>query len=263
VSDGKAVSQPARVSITVQAPPPPPPATVQLLLSDDNVRTRNVRPLEGQVLRNGAAMYAFVGPQAVVPSIKQVKFYLDDPQRRNAPFSVEAELSFDFARTAPNRNGCKACADSPAYPFESNLLLLGTHTITAFVEFKDGRTPVVLTSSFTVADTTPHEVLTSTRSDRGGAVPLAGATLKDKRYIFLGQAQDAIAGVDQVRFVLDGVRIVDEALAPYDLKATADDGKANALDTRTLTVGNHTLDVIVTMPEGVTYKYQATFKVAR
>ncbi|HEX4983493.1 MAG TPA: hypothetical protein VFV63_17435 [Ilumatobacteraceae bacterium] len=59
------------------------------------------------------------------------------------------------------------------------------------------------------------------------------------------------------------MRISDEAIGPYDLKATAADGKAKALDTRTLTVGNHNLEVIVTMPEGVTYKYKATFKVAR
>ena len=260
VGDGMAWSQPATVSITVEAPPV---ASAQLLLSDDVARSRNVRPLDGQTLRDGAAMYVFVGPDAIVPSIKRVKFYLDDPQRTNAPFSTESELSWDFARTAPNRNGCRTCADSPAYPFESNLLSLGTHSITAVVEFKDGRTPVVLTSTFTVADTTPHQLLVSSRSDRGSAEPLAGATLKGKRYVFLGPAADAIAGADRVRFVLDGKFVVDEALTPYDLKATAADGSANALDTRTLTVGYHTLQAIVMMPEGVSYTYKATFKVAR
>jgi hypothetical protein len=63
--------------------------------------------------------------------------------------------------------------------------------------------------------------------------------------------------------VLDGKFVIDEALTPYDLKATASDGKANALDTKTLTVGSHTLEAIVMMPEGVTYTYKASFKVAR
>jgi hypothetical protein len=66
-----------------------------------------------------------------------------------------------------------------------------------------------------------------------------------------------------VRFVLDGNKVIDEALIPYDLKATAADGKANALDTRTLSTGSHTLEAIVTMPEGVTYRYKVTFKVSR
>jgi hypothetical protein len=255
----------ATVTITVAAapPPPPPPAGVALLLSDNSARSANVRPLDGQVLRNGAAMYAFVGPQAQVPSIKKVTFFLDDPQRKSTPFSIEAELAFDFARTGANRNGCRTCADSPALPFESNLLTLGSHTITAYVEFKDGRTPVVLTSTFEVADTTPHAILVSTRSDRGNGVPLAGATLKDKRYIFLGAAQDAIAGAQYVRFMLDGNKVIDEALIPYDLKATASNGSANALDTRSLSKGTHTLEAIVQFPEGVTYRYSATFTVIR
>jgi hypothetical protein len=264
-SDGTDVSRLATVTITVAAapPPPPPPAGVALLLSDNSARSANVRPLDGQVLRNGAAMYAFVGPQAQVPSIKKVTFFLDDPQRKSTPFSIEAELAFDFARTGANRNGCRTCADSPALPFESNLLTLGSHTITAYVEFKDGRTPVVLTSTFEVADTTPHAILVSTRSDRGNGVPLAGATLKDKRYIFLGAAQDAIAGAQYVRFVLDGNKVIDEALIPYDLKATASNGSANALDTRSLSKGTHTLEAIVQFPEGVTYRYSATFTVIR
>ncbi len=258
-SDGKATSVPAVVSITIT----PAPNTVQLLLSDDAARRTNVRPLDGQTLRNGVPMYAFVGPDAAVPTINQVRFYLDDPQGTAAPFSVENEISWDFARTAANKTGCTTCADSPAHPFESNLLSLGAHTITAAVDFKDGRPSVVLTSTFTIADTTPHGLLVSTKADRSAPGPLAGAALSGSRYVFLGAAQDIIAGASSVSFVLDGKAGLTEGLVPYDLMGTATDGKAKALDTKRLAVGPHTLQAIVALPEGTQFRYQATFTVSR
>ena len=84
VGDGRLTSAPATATITVTAS-----AVTRLLISDDTNRSVNVRQLDGQTLRNGAPMYVFVGPAAVVPTIKQVRFYLDDPQRDGTPFALE------------------------------------------------------------------------------------------------------------------------------------------------------------------------------
>ncbi len=131
------------------------------------------------------------------------------------------------------------------------------------VDFKDGRPSVVLSGAFTVADTTAHSLQVSAKADRSGAVSLDGASLSGKRYVFLGAAQDGIAGQSSVRFVLDGKAVITEAQIPYDLNATAANGTANALDTKTLSTGSHTLQAFVLLPEGITYTYTATFTVTR
>ncbi|HLF77068.1 MAG TPA: choice-of-anchor U domain-containing protein [Dehalococcoidia bacterium] len=247
---------------TPTATPTQLPAPLGLMISDDADRSVNVRPLEGQIVSGGAPMYVFAGPLNHGSGIKRVIFWLDDPHRKHAPFSVEDYPEYDFARTAPDKHGCTTCLDSPAYPFESNLLSQGSHTITARIEYKSGAKSMVVTSKFVVAGATNHALLVSNQPNRASAIPLAGATVKDDIYVFLGPADDAVLGLLEVEFFLDGRSINSERLVPYDLAGTAHDGEANPFDTkRRLKNGSHVLKAVVRLPQDVSYTYEASFKV--
>jgi hypothetical protein len=207
-------------------------------------------------------MYVFVGPIDKDAKIKRVTFWLDNPQRKHSAFSVEEFPQYDFAGTAPDRRGCTTCSDSPAYPFESNLLSLGEHTITARVEYKGGGKASILTAKFVIADTTPHSLLVSKQPDRRDPLALDGASLKGDVYIFLGPELDEIIGLDEVDFYLDGRFIGSQRIVPYDLVGTGWKGTADPLDTRRrLKNGYHQLKAIVRLPQGVSYVYEAEFKV--
>ncbi len=251
VSDGALTSVAATVSITVKAVASP--STHELLVSADPAHLVGVRALDGQTFRRGAPIFAFVGPKATVTSIKKVTFWIDDPQRTGPAFSVENDPGFDLARTADL---------GWAYPLESSLLSLGTHTVTAKVETKQGM-QVVLTATITVADADVHSLRVSTRADRDGAVKLDGTTLKGGRYIFLGAEGDAIAGLDRVVFTLDGKTVRSESDVDYDLAGTTIFGNTNVLDTRQLRSGLHTLVATVQLDgDEVRLVYQARFTVA-
>jgi hypothetical protein len=238
------------VSITVRAVTPP--GTPQLLVSTDTARKVDVRPLDGQTFRNGVPIYAFVGPLSKNGEIKQVTFWIDDPQRKGPAFSVENLPAFDLARTADN---------GTAYPLESSLLSLGTHVVTAKVEPKNGPT-VILTATITIADADVHSLRVSSRADRDGAVALDKATLSANRYVFLGPEGDAIAGLDHVAFAIDGKAVRTETDVDYDLAGTASGGKATAYDTRKLRDGTHTVVATVDLDgDGVRLTYKATFTV--
>ena len=77
-----------------------------------------------------------------------------------------------------------------------------------------------LDATFTVADTTPHSLAVSSSSNRSSPGPLAGATLTGRRFIFLAAADDPIAGLRRVTFVLDGRTIATDSSAPYDASGT-------------------------------------------
>ena len=125
----------------------------------------------------GASAYVFAGISGLT-GVSQINFSLD-----GAAFSTDRSAPFDFAGTT-NHRCCRSCA-LDAIPFESNLLTLGTHHITATAVLKNG-SPVVFDASFTVADTTPHSLMVSSSSSRTSPTPLAGATLSGLRYLFLG-----------------------------------------------------------------------------
>jgi hypothetical protein len=235
------------VSVTVTAAP----GGLSLSLADSASRIANLRPLTGAVLRAGASAYIFV--DAVRPAdVRQVAFTLDGigfPTDRTAPF--------DFAGTS-TRRPCRRCA-LDALPFESNLLTVGTHRITATASMRNG-TLVVLDSTFTVADTTPHSLVVSASPDRSSPTPLSGATLAGQRYIYLGAANDAIAGLRRVTFILDGRAISTDTTAPYDAFGTRR-GLAVALDTRRLRNGNHRMVAIVELAGGGRITYTADFRI--
>ena len=174
------------------------------------------------------------------------------------PFTVDRTAPFDFVGTS-TRRACRTCALS-ANPFESNLLSLGTHHITATVFLRTGL-PVVLDATFTIADTTPHGLAVSSSSNRSAPVALNGVTLSGQRFMFLGDANDAIAGLSRVVFVLDGRTIASDTAAPYDAFGTRR-GLAVPFDTRRLRNGNHRLVAIVQLVGGGRIVYSADFRVA-
>jgi hypothetical protein len=212
-----------------------------------------VRSLAGAVLTGGESAYIFL--EAEDPrDVRSVTFLLD-----GALFSLDVVAPFDFAGSSLRRP-CKTCAFT-AHPFESNLLSLGEHRISAVVRFRDGSQTTVQ-ASFTVADTTPHSLVVSSSPDRSAPRPLAGAQLSGKQYLFLGEADDPIAGLTAVVFLLDGKPIGLDESAPYDARGTRRDGTAIALDTRGLPNGVHRLTAIVVLDGFATITYRSDFHVA-
>ncbi len=187
-------SAPVTVTIAVS----PQAATAALLIANNSSRTFNVRSLDGSTLSGGSSAYIFVRPDPAI-SVRRVVFTLD-----GRPFSIEPGAPYDFAGTT--RGGA-------AYPFESNLLSLGSHVITATVVQRNGSTSVV-TATFNVANTTPHSLVVSNSSDRRNPSSLSGAVLAGRRYIFLGPAADWIAGGRSVVFRLDGRVITTDVSVP-------------------------------------------------
>ncbi|HEX3087637.1 MAG TPA: cadherin-like domain-containing protein, partial [Ilumatobacteraceae bacterium] len=246
-TDGQSQSAPATVSITVTAAP----GGLSLSVADDPSRTSNVRPLTGAVMRSGLSEYIFVG--AARPSdVRQVTFTLD-----GTAFATDRTAPFDFADTS-TRRPCRRC-ELDALPFESNLLTLGNHRITATALMRNG-SRVVLDSTFTIADTTPHSLVVSATRDRALSAPLSGATLAGQRFIFLGPATDAIAGLRRVTFSLDGRSVSFDTAVPYDAFG-ARRGIPVALDTRRLRNGNHQMVATVELAGGGRVTYMSDFRV--
>ena len=246
-NDGQADSAPAIVTIEMT---PPPSATVLEVASDDR-RSANVRPLDGAAFTGGASAFVFVEPVAG-DSVRSVSFAIDD-----RPFSVDSAAPYDLAGSelVPACRGCPPAA----LPFESNLLGLGSHRVTATITRLDGSRETS-TSSFTVAATTPHSLLVSASPTRGAAKPLDGATLVGRRFLFLGPAKDPIAGVAAVVFRLDGRIVGIQPVAPYDALGSVL-GIARPLDTAELGRGNHTMSATVVLLGGGTIRYDAGFRV--
>jgi hypothetical protein len=222
-------------------------------VADSSDRSANVRSLSGATLTGGASVYIFVRPTGVA-NVRRVSFTLD-----GKPFSVDGAAPYDFAGTSRSR-ACRAC-EYRAYPFESNLLTLGQHSITATIERRNG-TSVVLSASFTIADAQPHALLVSTSPGRSAETPLEGAVVAGRQYVFLGPALDAIAGLDRITFRLDGEAVEFEWTTPYDLLGTRKDGSATALDTRSLRNGRHRVSAAVHLSGGGLVTYESTFTVS-
>jgi hypothetical protein len=247
VSDGVVQSQVGLVSITVTAPP----SALRLSVADNASRTANVRPLSGAVLTSGVIAYVFADT-VQLQDVRQVSFVLD-----GVAFSTDKAAPFDFAGTTNSRS-CKSCV-LDAYPFESNLLSLGTHHITVSALLRDG-SRVAYDASFSVADTTPHSIAVSTSSTHSAPIALDGATLSGQRFIFLADASDSIAGLSSVVFVLDGKTLGTDSSVPYD--AVTMGRNVSALDTRRLRNGDHRMLVNVQLGGGGEITYTASFQVS-
>ncbi|MEY2415022.1 MAG: hypothetical protein QOH53_356, partial [Ilumatobacteraceae bacterium] len=220
-------------------------------MADNASRTANVRPLSGAVLRSGVVAYVFANT-VQLPDVRQVSFELD-----GVAFSTDRAAPFDFAGTT-NTRSCKSCV-LDAYPFESNLLSLGTHHIAVSALLRNGST-VTYDASFMVADTTPHSIAVSTSSNHSAPIALDGATLSGQRFIFLADANDSITGLSTVAFMLDGKTVGFDSSVPYDAVTTGHG--LSALDTRRLRNGNHQMLVIVQLQGGGEITYTANFRVS-
>ena len=118
----------------------------------------------------------------------------------------------------------------------------------------------VFDASFTVADTTPHSIAVAPTSSHLAAIPLDGATLSGRRFIFLASADDPIAGLRRVVFQLDGKTLGTDSSAPYDA-VRGGRRVTPGLDTRRLRNGTHRLRVIVELRGGGRIVYLANFRV--
>ena len=240
------------MAITVTAAPPPPPPAPVLSVASNSSRTSSVRPLHGAVFRSGASAYVFVGPLDE-SRLRSVTFILDGDS-----FAHEREAPFDFAGTSSSRP-CRTCLQN-AHPFESNLLTVGTHRIRADVLMRDGSRKQ-LQATFTVAGTTSHRLLVSKSSGRTAASPLANATLTGLRYVFLGAANDPIAGARHIVFRIDGKIVNVDSSVPYDAIGRTRRGKALPLDTRRMRKGWHRASATVVLSGGSTILYEDKFRV--
>ncbi len=86
-------------------------------------------------------IYVFTSPET---GVKQVRFYLDDPNMTGTPRHVEKSAPYDFA------GGTASIAN----PFKTTSVPDGSHTITAAIDLTAGGTEVVNTT-FTVGNSSP------------------------------------------------------------------------------------------------------------
>ncbi|NHC45881.1 Kelch repeat-containing protein [Motilibacter aurantiacus] len=132
-------------------------------------------PLAGASLPDGN-VYIFTAPST---GVREVRFYLDDPERAKAPRLVEKGAPHDFAGTA---------RDDSALPFDTRTLPVGTHTVTAEIVPSSGAIQVlsaafaktspapaltVSPASFALAAQQGSAAQTATLSVSGPAVPFA------------------------------------------------------------------------------------------
>jgi Concanavalin A-like lectin/glucanases superfamily len=137
-------------------------------------------------------------------------------------------------------------------------LAAGQHSWHVTAVDRAGNAAQSATRRFTVE---AFELLVSTRSDRAGAVPLDGESVRGRIYAFT--APDA--NVDQVTFWVDnpartGRAFRSEGNAPFDL-AGGDLAVANPYDTTRLTEGQHTITAALKKMDGTTVVVHAVMEV--
>jgi PKD repeat protein len=119
-------------------------AVVGLLVSTKADRSGSV-PLNGlSVSGNIYISYKLISPTAAANPVKQVKFWLDDPQPSNptgAPRLTEKASPFDFAGTL---------SDGTAAALNTGVLSKGLHSVSAQVTLNDGTVLPFIVGRFTV-----------------------------------------------------------------------------------------------------------------
>jgi PKD repeat protein len=117
-------------------------AVVGLLLSKSPDRS-NAVPLNGLPVSGTIYVsYVRIFPDAASNPVKQVAFWLDDPNpTSSAPRRIEQQSPFDFGGTAQS---------GAAAGFDTTGLSKGVHTITAKVTLKDGTILPLVYGTFTI-----------------------------------------------------------------------------------------------------------------
>jgi PKD repeat protein len=217
------------------------PVTQRLYTSASARRSSPVL-LQGRTVTGGAALHVFLGPIAQTTTVARVVYSID-----GVAFYTDKAKPFDLAGSAANGS---------AFGFESNLLSLGTHTISAKVIYAGGAWGVT-SSTFTVASTTPHRLVYSTKASRVTPKALAGATFTGSVAIFLGAKSDAITDAVRVDFYLDGHLRRSDTTAPYDfVGGTAT--TATMFNTIPVPNGTHVVKAVVVLRSGAIRTYSAT-----
>ncbi len=147
ITDGGGLSDTAGVAVTVagvpDAPEPPaPPAPTEpvtpstpfdLVFSDSSDRS-DAQDLQDAVLSGDSFVFT-----RGTDGVRQVQFYLDDPETKGAPAQTERVAFYDFAGTAGRI----------AKAWDTSTLEDGAHTITARVTAGDGSVTLI-TESFLI-----------------------------------------------------------------------------------------------------------------
>ncbi len=120
-------------------------AVVGLLLSKSSDRS-NAVPLNGLSVSGAIYVYyAQINPEAASNPVKQVAFWLNDPNPSSpggTPIMIDPSSPFDFAGTTDS---------GAARGFDTTGLSKGVHTITAQVTMNDGTVLPFIYGSFTIA----------------------------------------------------------------------------------------------------------------
>ena len=216
-----------------------PNVVVQDILVSTRANRSAAKPLDTSVVSGN--IYAFAKDTG---NLRGVDFYLDGA---SSPVQQERYTPYDFAGGEANA----------ANPFDTRTLANGMHTVTAEI-LKSGSSKKV-SSSFLVDNGSGlrNQLLVSSSPARGGAKKLEGETLSGNAYIFLVPGQT----VRSIAFYLDGDLKQTERYAFYDAAGTEVDGNSRALDTSSLSEGQHTMRAVMTTSAGQ-QEVRATFRVA-
>ena len=101
-------------------------------------------------------------------------------------------------------------------------------------------------------------IVISSSGNRSNTSNLNGQTLSDNAFILVDQADQG--EIDQVIFFIDGSRISEENIQPFDLQGGG--SAANPFDTSDLSDGSHTLTANVLFNNGSTDTVSVNFQVA-
>jgi hypothetical protein len=160
----------AAFNVDNNATPPPTPADFDVVVSETADRA-------GEQALNGMTVdgdvFVFVMPET---DVETVAFYVNDPERSDAPFTTDDTAPFDLV-------GGDATA---ALAFDTNDLPDGEHVVTAWIVTVEGATTIDAT--FTVDNSAEPPPV----DDESDLVPLTPARLADSR-----PGTSTIDGIDQ------------------------------------------------------------------
>ena len=209
-----------------------PNAVIQDILVSSNADRSSPKPLDTNWV--SGKIYAFT---KITIGLRGVDFYLDDPAGEEAPYSQERYAPYDLA----------GGANSAANPFDTGTLENGIHTLSAQFFLADGGSRAVTTTFLVDNGGNLHnQLLVSDSPQRTGASKLNGSQLAGDAYIFLIPGNSA----RNIAFYLDGTLRQTERIPFYDAAGTDNDGSAWALDTTTLTNGQHVFKAVISSSSG-------------
>ncbi|MPZ99206.1 MAG: hypothetical protein GEU80_07680 [Dehalococcoidia bacterium] len=166
---GGAAGVPAATAMPTATPAAKTQASAAQLGEYYTLRVSGSGTRSGATALHGATLdgnaYIFMAPDT---GISRVRFFLNDPQMKKAPFSKEGKQPYDFARTA---------GDGRAYPWNTSSVAAGEQVVTAEVTTSSGRREIVQ-AVFTTGGsvTAPVPASGSASTPTPTATPTATAT---------------------------------------------------------------------------------------